>query len=71
MAEREGRRKLKRLILPAFGRMPVVEVTRDAVARFHHKHLHIPFFANRCLAIFSKMFKWGRRLPAIIQASRI
>jgi integrase len=62
---REYRRNLKRFILPALGRFRVNEVTRADVAKFHHDLRHIPYQANRCLEIISKMFSlaemWGLR----------
>ena len=62
---REYRRNLRRFILPAIGRMKVTEVTRADIAKFHHDLRHIPYQANRCLEIISKMFNlaevWGLR----------
>lgn len=62
---KEYRRNLRRFILPALGRFRVIEVTRADVAKFHHDLLHIPYQANRCLEIISKMFSlaemWGLR----------
>ena len=62
---KEYRRNLKRFILPALGRLRVNEVTRADVAKFHHDLRHIPYQANRCLEIISKMFSlaemWGLR----------
>jgi integrase len=62
---KEYRRNLKRFILPALGRLRVNEVTRADVAKFHHDLRHIPYQANRCLEITSKMFSlaemWGLR----------
>ena len=62
---KEYRRNLKRFILPALGRFRVNEVTRADVAKFHHDLRHIPYQANRCLEIISKMFSlaemWGFR----------
>jgi integrase len=59
------RRSLERFILPAFGRLRVTEVTRADVAQLHHDMRHIPYDANRCLEIVSKMFNlaemWGLR----------
>jgi integrase len=43
----------------------VTEVTRADVARIHHDLRHIPYDANRCLEIISKIFNlaemWGLR----------
>ena len=61
----EYRRALKKAILPFLGRRPVAEVSREEIARFRHKYRDVPYFANRCLAILSKMFNlaelWGLR----------
>ena len=61
----EYRRNLRRFILPALGRLSVTEVTRADVAKFHHDLRHIPYQANRCLEVVSKMFNlaemWGLR----------
>ena len=63
--QKEYRRSLKKFILPAFGKRPIAEVSREEVARFHHKYRHVPYQANRCLEILSKMFNlaelWGLR----------
>jgi hypothetical protein len=62
---KEYRRNLKRFILPALGRLAVPEITRADVAKFHHDLRHIPYQANRCLEVVSKMFvlaeMWGLR----------
>lgn len=59
------RRLLDRTILPALGRHRVTEVTRADVAKLHHDLRHIPYEANRCLEVMSKMFSlaemWGLR----------
>ena len=59
------RRMLARVIVPALGSHRVTEVTRADVARIHHDLWHIPYDANRCLEIISKMFNlaemWGLR----------
>jgi integrase len=63
--QKEYRRSLKKFILPFFGNRAIVEVSREDVARFHHKYRHVPYQANRCLEILSKMFNlvelWGLR----------
>ena len=63
--QKEYRRSLEKFILPVFANRPIAEVSREEVARFHHKHRHIPYQANRCLEILSKMFNlaelWGLR----------
>jgi integrase len=62
---KEYRRNLERFILPALGRLSVTAVTRADVARFHHELRRIPYQANRCLEVVSKMFAlaelWGLR----------
>ncbi len=62
---KEYRGNLKRFILPALGRLAVPEITRADVAKFHHDLRHIPYQANRCLEVISKMFvlaeMWGLR----------
>ena len=59
------RRMVERVILPALGRHRVTEVTRADIAKLHHDMRHIPYDANRCLEIISKMFNlaemWGLR----------
>jgi integrase len=59
------RRMVKRVILPALGRHRVTEVTRADIAKLHHDLRHVPYDANRCLEIISKMFNlaemWGLR----------
>src|SRR5512134_350861 len=63
--QKDYRRRLKKFILPFFGNRPIAEVSREEVARFHHKYRHVPYQANRCLEILSKMFNlaelWGMR----------
>ena len=62
---KEYRRNLERFILPALGRLTVTDITRADVAKFHHDLRHIPYQANRCLEVISKMFSlaelWGLR----------
>ena len=62
---KEYRRNLECFILPALGRLTVTGITRADVAKFHHDLRHIPYQANRCLEVISKMFSlaelWGLR----------
>lgn len=62
---KEYRRSLEKFILPKLGAMLVTEVTRTDIANFHHDLRHVPYQANRCLEIISKMFNlaelWGLR----------
>lgn len=61
----KGYRRLLRLtILPAFGRHRVTEVTRADVAKLHHDQRHIPYEANRCLEVVSKMFSLAAKRDA-------
>jgi integrase len=59
------RRMIERTIRPALGHHRVTEVTRADIAKLHHDMRHIPYDANRCLEIISKMFNlaemWGLR----------
>jgi integrase len=61
----EYRRNLRRFILPALGQLTVTGINRADVAKFHHDMRHIPYQANRCLEVVSKMFvmaeMWGFR----------
>lgn len=61
----EYRRNLRRFILPALGQLTVTGITRADVAKFHHDLRHIPYQANRCIEVVSKMFgyaeMWGLR----------
>ncbi len=62
------RRSLEKFIIPAIGRLRVTEVTRADVAKIHHDLRHVPYDANRCIEIISKMFNlaemWGLRPEA-------
>ena len=62
---KDYRRHLRYDIVPTLGHLQITEITRDDVARFHHKYRHIPYQANRKLATLSKMFSmaelWGLR----------
>ncbi len=57
------RRLLERDILPAIGKHRVIDVTRADISKLHHNLRHIPYEANRCLEVVSKMFSlaevWG------------
>jgi integrase len=60
---KEYRRNLERFILPTLGQLTVTGITRADVAKFHRDLRHIPYQANRCLEVVSKMFSlaemWG------------
>lgn len=59
------RRLLEKTILPAIGNLRITDVTRADIAKLHHDQRHIPYEANRCLEVVSKMFTlaemWGLR----------
>jgi Arm DNA-binding domain/Phage integrase, N-terminal SAM-like domain len=63
----EYRRLVENIILPAFGRKRVRDVTRGDISRLHHEQRATPYAANRTVAVLSKMFtlaeKWGGRVP--------
>jgi hypothetical protein len=54
---------LDHIILPAFGKRKVMDVTRHEVAKLHRGLRETPYQANRLLAVLSKMFnlaeRWG------------
>lgn len=61
----EDERQIRSHLVPAFGKMKVVEVNRAAVIDFHHSLFDRPYAANRALALLSKAFNlaelWGWR----------
>ena len=61
----EYRRLVESIIVPAFGRKRVRDVTRSDISRLHHEQRATPYAANRTLAVLSKIFalaeKWGER----------
>jgi integrase len=61
----EYRRLVENIIVPAFGRKRVRDMTRSDVSRLHHEQRSAPYAANRTLAVLSKMLalaeKWGER----------
>jgi len=56
---------LNKRILPQLGGLRISEVTRKDIANFHHTFRDVPYEANRCLEMLSKMFNlaemWGLR----------
>ncbi|MCK0129261.1 hypothetical protein [Erythrobacter sp. F6033] len=62
---KEYRRNLELFILPAIGRLRVIDVTLADIAKYHHNWRHRPYQANRNIEIISKMFNlaelWGLR----------
>lgn len=43
---------------PAFGKLRLVDVTRDRVAKFHAQYSHERYSGNKLLAVLSKFFNW-------------
>lgn len=72
---REYRHALKRYILPALGKMKVVDVNRADVAKLHLSMRDKPYQANRTIEIVSKMFnlaeEWGHRIEGTNPRKRI
>jgi integrase len=62
---KEYRRNLQRFILPALGHLTVAATSRADVAKLHHDLRAVPYQANRCIEVVSKMFNlaemWGLR----------
>ena len=57
---REAYGTLIRLHLnPAFGKTPISDISRTAVASFHAKHADTPRNANHALAVLSKIMSWA------------
>lgn len=52
----EDGRLLRIYLRPHFDRMKIGEVTREEVDRFHKGLSHVPYRANRCIALLSKAF---------------
>jgi integrase len=61
----EYKRLIDRIILPAFRKRKVGDVTRHDIAKLHHNLRETPYHANRVLAVLSKIFnlaeRWGWR----------
>ena len=61
----EDRRHLESFILPALGKRPITDITRQDIIKLHHSLRQTPYQANRTLALVSKMMnlaeKWGLR----------
>ena len=58
----EYERLLKLYIRPALGSRRLIDVRRADLARLHSKLDHVPFAANRCIALMSAIWNWaGRR----------
>jgi integrase len=52
----EDERNIENHVIPALGKLPVAAVSRDHIARLHHRMAGSPTGANRVLAVLSKMF---------------
>ena len=53
--------RIDKYILPAFGRMLVKSITRNDIAKWHHKiGGTTPYEANRNLALISKIYNCGK-----------
>ena len=57
----EDERNLELHILPVLGHLPVAEITRDVVSRFHADQRSRPANGNRCLALVSHIFTMAER----------
>ena len=72
---REERRALRNHIIPHLGKIPVSELQRRDIARFHSKLSGKPSAANRCLALLSHMLNiaedWGLRSQSSNPCRRI
>lgn len=62
---KEYSRNLQLFILPAIGKLRIVDVSRAEIAKFHHDLRNKPYQTNRNLEVISKMFNlaelWGMR----------
>lgn len=56
----QDRSRIERHILPAWGGLKIVAVTRGDLAKYHSKLLATPYEANRILALLSKLFSLAR-----------
>ncbi len=52
----EDQKLLKNIILPAFGKKNVTDISRREIEELHREHKKTPYQANRALAVLSKMF---------------
>ncbi|AIF81393.1 hypothetical protein I862_04165 [endosymbiont of Acanthamoeba sp. UWC8] len=63
---KEYKRYLDKRILPILSNAKVSEISRADIANIHNAMRHIPYEANRCLAVLSVMFNlaemWGLRV---------
>jgi integrase len=58
----EDKRLLRLHILPALGRLRLVDIGKADVARFHSSMRAVPVAANRALALLSAIMGWAERV---------
>ena len=51
---------IRNLILPAFGKRRIEDLTASEIERWHHAMRDTPYQANRALAVLSKLMSWAR-----------
>ncbi len=54
---------------PAFGKLRLVDMTRDRVSKFHTKYSHQRYSGNKLLAVLSKFFNWCEANELMTQGS--
>ncbi len=64
----EYRNLLKNHVLPAIGSKRILDVRRADVARLHGKMQHVPYQANRALALVSAIWNWAARNGEVVLA---
>ena len=64
----EYRNLLEAHVLPAIGFKRILDVRRAEVARLHGKLRHVPYQANRALAIVSAIWNWAARRDEVALA---
>jgi integrase len=71
VSQKEDRRMLNKILLPAFGSMIVESIDRRIIETLHHRLAKNPVQANRTLSLLSKMFtlaiSWGWRQDHPVQ----
>lgn len=56
----QDRSRIERHILPAWGSLKIVAVTRGDLAKYHSRLIATPYEGNRILALLSKLFSLAR-----------
>jgi integrase len=64
----EYRNLLQTHVLPAIGSKRILDVRRGDVARLHAKLQHVPYQANRALALVSAIWNWAARREEVALA---